>query len=228
MKTEVRKASWPCWSPVTESNRRPSPYHVQLSRSITRASATDQQLRWHTQAETSPDQQRRAPLCPSNCPPGAAFPVPAPRSPAGQPPVRAQQRKYTLRRENTAKNGGQPASAQHAPLISANGILLTCRIECVACTHAYALTGMFTLVLRAVRGLPRFAARRCERQPGPAVTGLSRPPRGSLPARRRSGSCVKAAGAIIRSPPSREVAACEQYEVPGGDDAGEVDDELEG
>jgi hypothetical protein len=65
------------WSPVTESNRRPSPYHVQLSRYITPGRAPDQHIRWHRLAETSPDQRRRAPFCPSKCPSG-----PAPSGPA--------------------------------------------------------------------------------------------------------------------------------------------------
>jgi hypothetical protein len=53
----------------------------------------------------------------------------------------------------------------------------------------------------------------------------SRPLQRSFPARRRSGGCVIGAGPGIRYP---GVAACEQYQVSGGDDAGEVDDELEG
>ena len=91
---------------------------------------------------------------------------------------------------------------------------------------AYALTGMFT---RSVEGCPwsredsRLAALTVN--PGLPSLAYSRPLRGSLPARRRSGGCVIAAGPIIRYP---RVAACEQYQVPGGDDAGEVDDELEG
>jgi hypothetical protein len=102
----------------------------------------------------------------------------------------------------------------------------SCRIENVACTHAYALTGMFT---RSVEGCPwsredsRLAALTVN--PGLPSLAYSRPLRGSLPARRHSGGCVIAAGPIIRYP---RVAACEQYQVPGGDDAGEVDDELEG
>ena len=64
-----------------------------------------------------------------------------------------------------------------------------------------------------------------DHNPGLPSLAYSRPLRGSLPARRRSGGCVIAAGPIIRYP---RVAACEQYQVPGGDDAGEVDDELEG
>jgi hypothetical protein len=100
------------------------------------------------------------------------------------------------------------------------------RIENVACTHAYALTGMFT---RSVEGCPwsredsRLGALTVN--PGLPSLAYSRLLRGSLPPCRRSGGCVIAAGPIIRYP---RVAACEQYQVPGGDDAGEVDDELEG
>jgi hypothetical protein len=91
-------------------------------------------------------------------------------------------------------------------------------------------TGMFT---RSVEGCPwsREVSRPSLRlgaltvNPGLPSLAYSRPLRGSLPARRRSGGCVITAGPIIRYP---RVAACEQYQVPGGDDAGEVDDELEG
>jgi site-specific DNA recombinase len=73
--------------------------------------------------------------------------------------------------------------------------------------------------------LRRFAARRSNRKPGPAVTGLFPAAARILPARRRSGGWAIAAGPSIRYP---RVAACEQYQVRGGDDASEVDDELEG
>jgi hypothetical protein len=102
----------------------------------------------------------------------------------------------------------------------------SCRIENVACTHAYALTGMFTRSVEGCRGSredSRLGALTVN--PGLPSLAYSRLLRGSLPVRRRSGGCVIAAGPIIRSP---RVAACEQYQVPGGDDAGEVDDELEG
>ena len=111
-------------------------------------------------------------------------------------------------------------------MIGAAADARSCRIEYVACTHAYALTGMFT---RSVEGCPwsredsRLGALTVN--PGLPSLAYSRPLRGSLPARRRSGGCVIAAGPIIRYP---RVAAFDQYQVRGGDDAGEVDDELEG
>jgi aryl-alcohol dehydrogenase-like predicted oxidoreductase len=56
------------WTPVTESNRRPSPYHVPLDDSRSPGRGSDQGIRWHRLAETGPDQRRLAPFCPSNCP----------------------------------------------------------------------------------------------------------------------------------------------------------------
>jgi hypothetical protein len=71
MSGELLTWSYP-WSPVTESNRRPSPYHVPLDDSRSPSRAPDQHIRWHRLAETSPDQRRRAPFCPSECPSGPA------------------------------------------------------------------------------------------------------------------------------------------------------------
>ena len=118
----------------------------------------------------------------------------------------------------------EPRGSAHVATEATDTLL--CRNEDVACTHAYALTGMFT---RSVEGCPwsgevsRLGALAVD--PGLPSLACSRPLRGSLRARRRSGGCVIPAGPVIRYP---GVAACEQYQVPGGDDAGEVDDELEG
>ncbi len=56
------------WSSVTESNRRPSPYYVQLSGPRDPGSAPDQEIRWHTPAQASLDQRRRAPFAPQSAP----------------------------------------------------------------------------------------------------------------------------------------------------------------
>jgi hypothetical protein len=94
------------WSPVTESNRRPSPYHVPPSGLIAPDTATDQHACWHTQAETSSNQHRRAPFCPSKCPSGSPLSVPLLRLLANPQPVRAQSPKYTLKCENTGSRRG--------------------------------------------------------------------------------------------------------------------------
>jgi len=118
----------------------------------------------------------------------------------------------------------EPRGSAHVATEATDTLL--CRNEDVACTHGYALTGMFT---RSVEGCPwsgevsRLGSLTVN--PGLPSLACSRPLRGSLRARRRSGGCVISAGPVIRYP---RVAACEQYQVPGGDDAGEVDEELEG
>jgi hypothetical protein len=84
--------------------------------------------------------------------------------------------------------------------------MFTCSVEGCPWSREDSRLGALTVN----RGLPPLA--------------YSRPLQGFFPARRRSGSCVISAGPIIRYP---RVAACEQYQVRGGDDASEVDDELE-
>ena len=64
------------WSPVTESNRRPSPYHVPLDGSRGPGTASDQVIRWHKLAGTNLNQRRQAPFCLSKCPSGSAVSVP--------------------------------------------------------------------------------------------------------------------------------------------------------
>jgi len=61
------------WSPVTESNRRPSPYHVPLDGSRGPGTASDQVIRWHKLAGTNLNQRRQAPFCLSNCPQAQRF-----------------------------------------------------------------------------------------------------------------------------------------------------------
>jgi hypothetical protein len=61
------------WSPVTESNRRPSPYHGPTSSFSRPGTAPDQDIRWHTPAQASLNQRRRAPFCLSKCPSGSAL-----------------------------------------------------------------------------------------------------------------------------------------------------------
>jgi len=73
------------WSPVTESNRRPSPYHVPPSGSGSPGTGHDQAIRWHTLAETSRNQRRRAPFCPSKCPSGSS--PGSPRQSLADPPA---------------------------------------------------------------------------------------------------------------------------------------------
>ena len=56
------------WSPLTESNRRPSPYHGPPDGPCKRRRGSEQAGRWLTLAETSPEQPPRAAFCPPNAP----------------------------------------------------------------------------------------------------------------------------------------------------------------
>lgn len=72
-------------SSTPQLSRRAVPYHVQLSGPRGPGRAPDQQIRWHTRAQASLYQRRRAPFCPSKCPSG-----PAPTGPrhTGHPQIR--------------------------------------------------------------------------------------------------------------------------------------------
>jgi hypothetical protein len=98
------------WSPVTESNRRPSPYHVPLNGSRGPGSALDQVIRWHKLAETSLNQRRQAPFCPSNCPSGSALLRPNPPPPVECHPVRAHLSNPALKCTNS---GQRPRPGDH-------------------------------------------------------------------------------------------------------------------
>jgi hypothetical protein len=76
--------------------------HVQLSGPRGPGRAPDQQIRWHTRAQASLKQRRRAPFCPSKCPSGpASFRAPPDRSPIDPPPIRAHLSKYPRKCQNT-------------------------------------------------------------------------------------------------------------------------------
>jgi hypothetical protein len=154
----------------------------------------------------------RSPL--STCPP-AQLPYAAAafidRRPAPHGP---NSRRPPLARCTLPASGGPPP------------VYRTCEMRALRARMLMRQTGMFT---RSVDGCPwsgevsRLGSLTVN--PGLPSLACSRPLRGSLRARRRSGGCVISAGPVIRYP---RVAACEQYQVPGGDDAGEVDEELEG
>jgi hypothetical protein len=55
-------------SPLTESNRRPSPYHGPPDGPCKRRGGFEQAERWLTLAETSPGQPLQAAFCPPKCP----------------------------------------------------------------------------------------------------------------------------------------------------------------
>ena len=63
----VRKKSM-TWSPLKESNRRPSPYHGQTTRLCNRRTAFDQLERELRQARTGPARPSLARFCPTICP----------------------------------------------------------------------------------------------------------------------------------------------------------------
>jgi hypothetical protein len=62
------KKSLITWSPLTESNRRPSPYHRSPNGSVVPGRADDQAERKHRQAPASPRQALTSTICPSICP----------------------------------------------------------------------------------------------------------------------------------------------------------------
>jgi hypothetical protein len=60
-------------SPLTESNRRPSPYHRQPVRPRNRRRGSEQARRWLTHAVTSYGERSLAGFCPPNLPPGFRY-----------------------------------------------------------------------------------------------------------------------------------------------------------
>src|ERR1022692_3819527 len=56
-------------SPLTESNRRPSPYHRSPAGPCKRRVAPEQSGRWLALAATGHDKPLLAPFCPPKCPP---------------------------------------------------------------------------------------------------------------------------------------------------------------
>jgi hypothetical protein len=70
---------------TSQPSRRAVPYHVQLSGPRGPGRAPDQQIRWHTRAQASLNQRRRAPFCPSKCP---SDPAPSGPRHTGQPQIR--------------------------------------------------------------------------------------------------------------------------------------------
>ena len=62
----IRKA-FMTWSPLTESNRRPSPYHGSPAGSVTAGRAPDQHGRGHRLAPASPGQALTSSVCHSIC-----------------------------------------------------------------------------------------------------------------------------------------------------------------
>jgi hypothetical protein len=65
-RSHTRKSSL-SWSPLTESNRRPSPYHVSLRSSVTPGRASDLREHEHTLALTSARQAHASAICHSIC-----------------------------------------------------------------------------------------------------------------------------------------------------------------
>jgi len=66
-RSHTRKSSL-SWSPLTESNRRPSPYHGPPAGLCNRRRGFEQAERWLTLAEASADQPSLAALAPQNAP----------------------------------------------------------------------------------------------------------------------------------------------------------------